>query len=62
MPRKSPPTLCEGCGKMKAGGGQRFCWACLVTILANRVDDTSPQDRWLALANQCKRYNFNLKG
>lgn len=34
MPRKSPYTLCEGCGKMKAGGGQRFCWACLANILS----------------------------
>lgn len=33
MPRHSPYTRCERCGLMRAGGGQRFCWSCIVDIL-----------------------------
>jgi hypothetical protein len=29
-------TLCQGCGRYRAGGGQRFCWECLGTILSHR--------------------------
>jgi hypothetical protein len=28
--------VCQGCGKPRAGGGHRFCWACLGEILSNR--------------------------
>jgi hypothetical protein len=27
-------TLCEGCGKVRAAGGHRFCRACLGYILS----------------------------
>ena len=33
MKRGSKKTYCEGCGRMRAGGGQRFCWECLAKIL-----------------------------
>ncbi len=26
-------TICEGCGKLKAGGGHRFCRACICDLL-----------------------------
>lgn len=28
---------CHGCGKPRAGGGQRFCTDCLGVILSNRA-------------------------
>ena len=31
---------CEGCGRQAAGGGQRFCWSCLVDILFGRPPGT----------------------
>jgi len=31
----SKKTKCEGCGRMAAGGGQRYCWACLCDVLGN---------------------------
>lgn len=27
-------TICEGCGKRRAGGGHRFCMRCLGQILS----------------------------
>ena len=27
--------ICKGCGRMRAGGGQRYCWECLALILSN---------------------------
>lgn len=30
-------TVCQGCGKQAAGGGQRFCRACLCDILCGGI-------------------------
>jgi hypothetical protein len=41
--------VCHGCSQPRAGGGQRFCWACLGLIL------TSPQP-YPAAADSGYRY------
>lgn len=28
-------TVCEGCGKKAAGGGHRYCYACIGALLSN---------------------------
>ena len=30
----TPKTECEGCGKLAAGGGHRFCYACICILLS----------------------------
>jgi hypothetical protein len=37
----SPRYTCEGCGRKAAGGGQRFCWACLVDVFCGQDLGTS---------------------
>ncbi len=32
----SKKTQCEGCGKMAAGGGRRFCYSCICILLSPR--------------------------
>lgn len=35
-------TICEGCGKQRAAGGHRFCWACLGQILSQPAPAERP--------------------
>ena len=45
MPRRgSEKTICEGCGKKKAGGGMRFCYGCYGIILDNRGPTPQPRE------------------
>ena len=37
----SPRYICEGCGRKAAGGGQRFCWSCLVDVFFGQDLGTS---------------------
>jgi hypothetical protein len=34
--------ICQLCGLPRAGGGQRFCWACLGFILSLRQPEPTP--------------------
>jgi hypothetical protein len=34
--------ICHGCGRPRAGGGQRFCWECLGLILSIRPAEPAP--------------------
>ena len=42
---KTPKTECEGCGKMAAGGGHRFCYACIFHILHGSLTSNPPAVR-----------------
>jgi hypothetical protein len=35
-------TVCQLCGRPRAGGGQRFCWECLGLILSPRPAAPNP--------------------
>ena len=39
----SPRYTCQGCGRQAAGGGQRFCWSCLVDVFFDEDFGTSAQ-------------------
>jgi hypothetical protein len=37
----SPKYTCQGCGRQSAGGGQRFCWSCLVDVFFGQPTGTT---------------------